>query len=129
MRPLFLCLILLLTFSCVSNSERNTVSLNGNWDISESKDTIPPTDFPSTISVPGLVDLASPQFDSAGYTSSSRKYFWYRKKFTVENVENEFAILKLHKVKFGHAIYLNDNYIVMGVLQVLLRLSGKTTQN
>ncbi len=109
----FLLSIILLTISCKKQDEkhrRTTISLNGTWKIAQTSDTLPPVEFNRTIPVPGLLDMAKPAFDSTGYKSSKRKYFWYKKVVKVDVKESGLAYLKVHKAKFGHAVYVNGHY-------------------
>jgi hypothetical protein len=49
------------TFSHAQNiSKRNTISLNGNWQIAEGTKEVIPKSFDHTVQVPGLVSLATP---------------------------------------------------------------------
>lgn len=110
--------------SCnINDLKREQVSLNGIWDVAESNDTIPPKLFKRQIQVPGLIDLATPEFDKPGYKYSDvgrentgnsnfgRKYFWYKKIIKLSEPPHEFAVLKVHKAKFGHTVYVNGNYV------------------
>ena len=99
---------------CDNNVERKrvTLSLNGKWKIAQSKESIPPFSFSASIPVPGLLDLAQPKFDSSGYECSQRNYFWYKKEFELGlNQKPDFAYLKVHKAKFGHAVFINGNKV------------------
>jgi len=48
------------------NSGRNTISLNGNWQIAEGTNDAIPADYDHTVVVPGLVSLAVPAFRNVG---------------------------------------------------------------
>lgn len=98
--------------SCDAEAEkREILSLNGEWQVTSSLDTLVPSNFPSKIQVPGLMDMARPAFDSSGYVSSKRNYFWYRKTVNLSFDKYDFAYLKIHKAKYGHAVYINGNYV------------------
>jgi len=113
--------------SCSENRglKREEISLNGTWEVAESKDTIlpEPERFNRKIQVPGLIDLAVPSFknpgfkyagtgrETAGEPGFGRKYFWYKKIVKLNSPSREFALLKVHKAKFGHAVYVNRNYV------------------
>ena len=57
-------------------SKRQQICLNGTWEVEESiSDEIPKT-FSHQISVPGIIDMASPAFDSAGLKCKKRNYYW-----------------------------------------------------
>ncbi len=117
--------ILFFGLSACDNSQpkRSVISLNGMWEVAESMDTIPPQDFTREIPVPGLIDLALPAFKNSGYRYSDlgrdttgdpefgRKYYWYRKVLDLDQDPGDFAILKVHKAKFGHVVYVNGHYV------------------
>ncbi|MHB1000936.1 MAG: glycoside hydrolase family 2 protein [Armatimonadota bacterium] len=89
-------------------SGRQTISLDGTWQITQGdlSDNIPQT-FDRTIPVPGLVDLARPEFTEVGVDSSQRKAFWYRRTFTVNSPKRQTAMLKVTKAQFGIKVWLN----------------------
>jgi hypothetical protein len=70
-----------------------------------------PTEYSSTVPVPGLVDLASPAFTDVGRKSSQRDAFWYRRTFRVEGLLPDVALLKIHKAKYGIQVWLNGQRI------------------
>jgi hypothetical protein len=105
-------LLLVVLCSCNnSNSLRQGFSLNGEWQIAETRDTIPPVLFMGRIPVPGLMDLAQPPFDSLGIRSTCRNYFWYRRTVSLNIKPSGFAYLKIHKAKFGQALFVNGNFV------------------
>ncbi len=87
--------------------KRNTISLNGTWQIAEGKNNLIPKNFNHTVQVPGLVSLASPSFINVGpklkdrnssfQYDSLREAFWYRRTFTVQRPIRPIAILKISK--------------------------------
>ena len=99
-----------------SSPKRNTISLNGTWQIAEGKKDVIPKNFNHTVQVPGLVSLAAPAFNAAGpkvkdrraihQYDSLREAFWYRRTFTVAGVP-EIAVLKIAKAMFGTKVFLN----------------------
>ena len=108
---------------------RNTVSLNGIWQITDGgKDEIP-TVFDHSISVPGLVTLAKPEFINPAppvpdrmtiddklelfyhQKDSLRDVYWYRRTFTIASDIPEIALLKVGKAMFGTRVFLNGTYI------------------
>lgn len=98
-------------FACKSKQpHRFTLNLDGKWQIAQTTDTLPPDEYKQTIPVPGLMDLAEPAFDSAGYKCGGRNYYWYRKIVRLEGERTDFAYLKTHKAKFGHAVYVNGTF-------------------
>lgn len=129
---LFFCFVL---HPSVGFPQRTTVSLDGQWEIEESvgPDEIP-VHFGHTITVPGLLHLATPPFPDAGKFDSpeeivkrkllpataivppqgisrqSRNYFWYRTAFR-PLVKKQVAILKINKAVFGTAVWLNGKKI------------------
>jgi len=97
--------------------KRNTMSLNGTWQITEGRNNVIPKNFNHTVRVPGLVSLASPSFVNAGpklkdrnsllQYDSLREAFWYRRTFTVKGPIPAIATLKISKAMFGTKIFLN----------------------
>lgn len=90
---------------------RQSVSLNGTWQIEQGDMVAPPANFTRTVSVPGLVDLAVPAFSEVGQVSSQRQAFWYRRSFNVSGSIPEIALLKLHKARYGVAVWLNGQLL------------------
>jgi len=100
-----------------SSLKRNTILLNGTWQITEGKNDVIPKSFNHTVPVPGLVSLATPAFkdvgpklkdrESTSQSGSPREAFWYRHQFTVKEPIPAIAILKIAKAKYGTKVYLN----------------------
>lgn len=98
-------------------SKRNTISLNGNWQIAEGTKDVIPKSFDHTVQVPGLVSLATPAFKNVGpkvkdrgsisQSDSLREAFWYRRTFTVQGAIPVIAILKIAKAMYGTKVFLN----------------------
>ena len=84
------------------------ISLNGEWQIAETnqKDTFPEK-FTSKISVPSLIDLATPKFPKLEYPNDTLRYFWYQKTFSVNHESADVVELELRKVKYEAHIYIN----------------------
>ena len=101
--------MLLVASACqISTKEkRKEISLNGNWQITQSIEDQIPEDFEQEIPVPGLVDLAAPAFDSVGVKSALRNYFWYKTTFNANADDSQIAILKFYKVKYGLKAWIN----------------------
>jgi beta-galactosidase len=115
-------------------AERTTVSLNGTWDIEDSRDAEAiPVVWTHKVPVPGLAHSAQPafpqvdEFDSrmgiqnrvgegklptsaivynAGASRQDRNWFWYRRTFDV-SATSGVAILRINKAQFGAAVWLN----------------------
>jgi beta-galactosidase len=110
-------------------STRKTISLNSTWQIAEGDfDKIPLT-FPSTVPVPGFANMATPAFDDVGkvkrqfiglgslkpsqlmtipkFEDKKREAFWYKKEFTISGDVPTFVQLKVHRAKYGSAVWLN----------------------
>tara|TARA_R110002049_G_scaffold308910_2_gene514846 strand:- start:22925 stop:25267 length:2343 start_codon:yes stop_codon:yes gene_type:complete len=118
-----------------SVSLRNVQSLNGNWRVEEGDWDIQPTTFNHSVQVPGLLDLAEPNFefpliDPSIYaigpkkefasprrtqvpiiTDDKRDAFWYKKTFTHQGAISEVVILKIYKAKYHTAVWLNGEKI------------------
>src|SRR6202140_1773301 len=115
-------------------AERTTVSLNGTWDIEDSRDAEAiPVVWNHKVPVPGLAHSAQPaiqQVDvfnsrmgiqnrvgegklpqnaivyNAGVSRQDRNWFWYRRTFDV-SATSGVAILRINKAQFGAAVWLN----------------------
>jgi len=119
---------------CLWATDRTTISLNGTWQIEDSKDVKAiPVAWSHKVPVPGLAHSAEPafpqvdQFDSrmliqnrvsqgklpksalvynAGVARQERNWFWYRRPFEVFETKSV-AILRINKAQFGAAVWLN----------------------
>ncbi len=115
-------------------AERTTISLNGTWDIEDSrKAEAIPAAWNHKAPVPGLAHSAQPafpqvdQFDSrmliqnrvgsgklpksaivynAGVSRQDRNWFWYHRTFEI-SATSSVAILRINKAQFGAAVWLN----------------------
>lgn len=90
---------------------RQSLSLDGIWQIEQGGMDTPPADFTRTVRVPGLVDLARPAFAEVGKVSAQRQVFWYRRSFRVDQPIPEIALLKLHKARYGAEVWLNGQRV------------------
>ncbi len=100
---------------------RTVVPLDGIWEAAEGGLASPPPVFDRTVPVPGLLDMASPPFESPGATvpldqrnewwrtlaDPKREAFWYRRTFVLAGPVPEVARLKFHKAKYGLSVWLN----------------------
>ena len=119
---------------CLHATDRTTISLNGTWQIEDSRDdATTPVVWNHKAPVPGLAHSAEPafphvdEFDSrmliqnrvsqgnlpkdanvnnAGVTQQGRNWFWYRRAFEVTELKSV-AILRINKAQFGAAVWLN----------------------
>jgi hypothetical protein len=134
-RPLLLFLSLAASLTA---ARRTTLSLDGQWEISDSvaADAIPAT-YTHQVPVPGLAHSALPafpdvdQFESrqllqnrvsrgfapasalvstAGVSHQERNWFWYRRKFQVA-APRGVATLGINKAQFGAAVWLNGEKV------------------
>src|SRR5882762_3180622 len=114
-------------------TDRTTISLNGTWQIEDSKEEAIPVAWNHKVLVPVLAHSAEPafpqvdQFDSrmsiqnrvgqgklpktanvynAGVSRQERNWFWYRRTFDVSDTKTV-AILRINKAQFGAAVWLN----------------------
>lgn len=112
--------IFLFTFGAAfsqNSSKRNTISLDGQWQIAEGSMNAIPASFKHTVTVPGLVSLSIPAFENVGPKVTDRRNvsnsdplreaFWYRRTFTVNGDIPAIAVLKISKAMFGTKVYLN----------------------
>jgi len=77
----FLFFVFLIFVSCTSKKYelRETINLNGNWDIEESSTINLPENYTHTCVVLGLVDMAVPSFDSVGVKYTKRNFYNYHR--------------------------------------------------
>lgn len=119
------------------NAQREIVNLNGVWDIEESISASKvPSKFTHQVEVPGLANMASPNFEGVdkfyskeyysnywakptlvkldinpdtmkiGYSFQKRNYLWYRRSFE-SRPGYEAVILKINKAQFGTMVLVN----------------------
>jgi beta-galactosidase len=98
-------------------SKRNTISLNGIWQIAEGKKDVIPDIFTHTVPVPGLVTSSIPEFKdvapevtnrkSATQSDPLREVFWYKRTFNIKSKIPAIAMLKISKAMFGSKVILN----------------------
>jgi beta-galactosidase len=127
--------VILLASALGALAQRQTLSLDGAWQIEESVSaTEMPAQFQHTGPVPGLANLARPAFPQVdafisreqmanrirskltpedwltnywkGKVEQNRNYFWYRKTFRAPAARVA-ALLKIAKAQFGTAVWLN----------------------
>ena len=121
----------------LSAAERTTISLDGEWEIADSKEDVRPSAFAHRVPVPGLVHSSVPafpqvdEFDSrqviqnrvskgmlpksalvsnAGVSRQDRNWFWYRRAFQVD-AKRAVAVLRINKAQFGAAVWVNGTKI------------------
>jgi hypothetical protein len=109
------------TVSGKNQSKKIVISLDGTWQIAEGKKGQAPTNFDRTVSVPGLVSLATPAFDAPGPKVANRQSlpqkdpkrdaFWYRRTFTLDDPLPAVAKLKVAKAMFGTRVFLNGTLL------------------
>ncbi len=105
-----LSILSLLSISNLSG-ERLLQNLSGNWEITQSQEDSRPADYHSHVPVPGLVDLADPEFQEIGVESDLRQYFYYRTRFrTLDDKANQVE-LSILKAKYGIRVWLNGKSI------------------
>ncbi len=121
-----------------AENSRQTLSLDGLWDVGESVGAdAPPRRFDHRVPVPGLVHSAQPafadvdRFDSREYISNQvkqgrlpesalvhtagvphqqRNYFWYRTYFEAP-ARRERATLQVDKAQFGSEVWVNGRHV------------------
>ncbi len=108
---------------------RQVISLNGVWDIEEGDWKKIPEEFTHTCVVPGLVDLATPEFEAPGeikplyslkalkpsnllglvrFKDKNREAFWYKRSFTLDkDQQRELVMLKVHRAKYTSTVWIN----------------------
>ena len=131
MRLAFLCLLASIS---VWSGPRTVLSLDGTWQIADSKDGATlPTAYTHTVPVPGLAHSSTPgfpdvdKFDSrqiiqnrvakgllpkgalvttVGIPRQDRDWFWYKRTFTAP-AKHAVATLRINKAQFGATVWLN----------------------
>jgi hypothetical protein len=119
-----------------AQNNRETIALNGTWDIEESIDSLAiPNNFTHQVQVPGMVNQSIPAFpkvdefttsdirfnlkiideptvfiDSGGVSNQPRNFFWYKKEFELEQ-KKEHVFLEVKKAQFGSAVWVNDTKV------------------
>jgi beta-galactosidase len=126
--------LLLVSLAPLWAASRVTISLDGTWDIADSKaaDALPAA-YSHKAPVPGLAHSAVPRFrdvdefdsrqviqnrvsrgqlpktalvSNAGVSRQDRNWFWYRRVFDVPSTHSV-ATLRINKAQFGAAVWLN----------------------
>ncbi|MBC8876022.1 MAG: hypothetical protein H8E44_41890 [Planctomycetes bacterium] len=90
---------------------RTVINLNGSWQVEQGDLATPPETYSHSVPVPGLVDMAQPEFTDVGKKSPKRAAFWYRRTFKVDGKIPEVAILKIHKAKYGSKVWMNGQLV------------------
>ena len=86
---------------------RETINLNGNWDIEESSTINLPENYAHTCIVPGLVDMSVPSFDSVGVKYTKRNFYNYHRTFELPQDLPSIVLLKVHKATYGTRVFIN----------------------
>jgi hypothetical protein len=86
---------------------RRVIPLDGHWQVAEGGMDRAPEAFDHAIVVPGLIDMARPEFREVGRKSPRRRAFWYRRTFRVEGPPTDVAWLKVNKACYGTRAWLN----------------------
>jgi beta-galactosidase len=110
-------LILIALSACQDSYKRDTIGLNGIWQIAEGTMDKVPEEFNHSVPVPGLVSLATPSFKDAGpkvrdrrsiiQKDTLREAFWYSRTFNFDKPVPAIVILKVSKAMFGTKVFLN----------------------
>jgi hypothetical protein len=113
--------LLMVLYSCQDSHKRDTIGLNGIWQISEGTMDKIPEEFNHSVRVPGLVSLATPPFLNAGPKVSNRRSviqkdtlreaFWYKRTFNIDGPVPPVAVIKVSKAMFGTKVFLNSKYL------------------
>jgi len=101
-----------------STKLRQTISLDGIWQIAEGATDQRPALFDRKVPVPGLVDLAQPAFAPDSFSNTKRRSdaedavlagssYWYRREFKLKGDVPAVATLLVRKAAFGSTVYLN----------------------
>lgn len=95
---------------------RQTIRLDGKWEIAEGKLSEMPTTFDHTAPVPGLADMATPAFEQVAQgnfrnSDPRREAFWYRHRVTLPEKLPAVVRLKVNKAMFGTTVYVNGKEV------------------
>jgi beta-galactosidase len=111
--------LLFVICACSTRHKRDTISLNGIWQITEGVMDKIPDRFDRSIQVPGLVSLAVPAFKNPGPRVSDRRdifqedtlreAFWYSRSFNIDRKIPDVVVIKVSKAMFGTKVYLNGH--------------------
>ena len=109
--------------SCGKSPERETVSLNGVWQIAKTQGQVP-EDYTSVATVPGLVDMAQPPLDTVfvpeidAENSSERPsygykegWYWHRRSFQIQRTGYDIMQLKIFKARYHTKVYINGKFV------------------
>lgn len=124
----FLSIFVLQIFNLSAVAARQTLSLDGEWQIADSVSGEEiPGNFPAKVPVPGLAHLAKPAFKDIDrfMTGANRKgrlpsqvtrvqernYLWYRTSFRAPKTPVDIALLEIKKAQFGAAVWLNGQKV------------------
>lgn len=108
-----------------AEGSRQSLRLDGPWQVAEGGLDKMPAKFDHTVPVPGLVDQATPAFEQPGATvpeaqrrkvelrtpDPRREAFWYRRTFQVPGAVAPVALLKINKAAYGTTVYLNGQAV------------------
>ena len=99
---------------------RRVISLDGKWQVAEGSLATMPATFDHTVPVPGLLDLATPKFETPGSSVTlelrkkpfkpadpRREAFWYRRTVRINGPLPEVAKLKVNKALYGTKVFVN----------------------
>lgn len=88
------------------------ISLNGKWDVAISE--VPPTEYASTVSVPGIISMAVPSLKPDLHALESEDvdydHVYYRRYFDLDVPAYKRAILKL-RARYNAQVFLNGKEI------------------
>lgn len=98
---------------------RQTIPLDGTWQIAEGRLDAVPEKFEREAVVPGLVDMAKPPFVEPGPKVANgptqkdprRDAFWYRRRFKLSSAIPSVATIKVGKAMFGTRVILNGRLL------------------
>lgn len=102
-------LILSIVSSCHQPADhRKQISLNGKWEIAKTDlRAVIPVKFVSKAPVPGLVDMSNPKIDQQD-TTYNNSIYWYKRTFTVEDLNADVIQLKINKANYHTWVYVNS---------------------
>jgi hypothetical protein len=112
-KKMFIFVCVAAMFACTQPQQpalRQVISLNGDWQVAKT-DGARPSNYASTVPVPGLVDMATPALDSVGAMYRDSSWYWYRKTLTLSPDTFDIASLKILKAMFHTRLFVNGQYV------------------
>ncbi|GAB2816228.1 hypothetical protein GCM10027043_15770 [Ferruginibacter profundus] len=70
-----------------------------------------PSVFTHSITVPSLIDMAVPGFNTVKKGADSLRYFWYKKTFAIKGVLPQNVLLQVKKAAYSKQLFINGKEV------------------